>query len=251
MIYLYFALGFVLILAFICRDRNFYKLIMIFGKKGSGKTSYIAKKSLYYLKRGYKVYTNCYVAGTYQYDPRDIGLTTFPPGSVVFCDEVGLIWHNRDYKNFKKCVIEWFKLQRQYKIRMYLFSQAFDTDKVLRDLTDQIYICRRLGLLSVLRPVYKKIGITKDAEGQGQLVDCYDYGSIFSCEITYLPRYYCFFESFNPPDLPEINAFYQELDDFQALAQSTSKWLLFKVRALFLSLISFIKSKIQNKVDKR
>ena len=175
MIYIYVCCFLLLVIAFICRDRNFYKLIMIFGKKGSGKTSYIAKKSIYYLKKGYTVYTNCGVAGTLQYNPRDIGKNTFPPGSVVFCDEVGLIWHNRDYKNFQRCVIEWFKYQRHYKIRMYLFSQAFDCDKVLRDLTDQIYIVRRFGLISVLRPVYKQIGIATDSDGNGQLVDCYKY----------------------------------------------------------------------------
>lgn len=225
------------------RDRNFYKLIMIFGKKGSGKTSYIAKKSQYFLKKGYIVYTNCHVDGTLQFNPKHIGLSTFPPDSIVFCDEAGIIWNNRDYKNFQKCLIEWFKYQRQYKIRFYLFSQVYDdTDKVLRSLTDTMYIVRRLGLISILRPIQKKIGIATDTDGNGQIVDTFSYGSIFKTEITFLPRWYGFFKSFNPPPLPEIQATQQAYSEFSQMALDTRKWLLFHVRRLYQQLSAGIKA---------
>lgn len=245
---IYFILFFILWLLFIyiTKDRNFYKLIMIWGKKGSGKTSFIAKESLYFVNKGYRVYTNCNIPGTFNYNPRDIGINTFPPESIVFCDEVGLIWHNRDFKNFSKCVIEWFKYQRQYKIRMYLFSQAFDCDKVLRDLTDEMFIVRRLGYFSILRPVIKKIGISKDNDGNGQLVDTYSYGSILNCQITFLPRYYSFFKSFNPPSLPEINSYYQEYNEFQKLCISTKNWLLFHLREKAKQISFSIKSKFNH-----
>lgn len=243
--YIYICLAVILLIAWLCRDTNFYKLIMIFGKKGSGKTSFIAKESIKFVKKGYRVYTNCNIPGTYTYNPKHIGLKTFPPNSIVFCDEVGLIWHNRDYKNFNKCVIEWFKYQRQYKIRMYLFSQAFDCDKVLRDLTDSMYIVRRLGYISILRPVIKKIGISKDADGNGQLVDTYQYGSWLNCMITFLPRYYSFFDSFNPPSLPVIESYYKDYNDFQVLCTSTKDWLLFHLRQYAKHIYSAIKSKFK------
>lgn len=204
---IYFVFSLLLFIYFIfLTSSNPYTLTMIFGKKGSGKTTFIAKWSLKYIKQGRVVYSNVpiMIPGVRLYNPKDIGQYTFEPGSVVFCDEVGLIWHNRDYKNFQKCVINWFKFQRQYKIKMYLFSQCFDTDKVLRDLTDKIYIINRLGKFSILRPIIKQVGISTDESGNGSLVDTYKYGSIFDYKFTYIPRYVGLFSSFNPPVLDYI-----------------------------------------------
>ena len=132
---------------------------------------------------------------------------------------------------------------------MYLFSQAFDCDKVLRDLTDSMFIVRRFGYFSLLRPVIKKIGISKDNDGNGQLVDTYCYGSWLNCEITWLPRYYPFFDSFNPPALPEINSFYQEYNEFQKLSTDTRKWMLFHLRNFYLSVVDAF-SKFLSKLKK-
>ena len=128
---------------------------------------------------------------------------------------------------------------------MYLFSQAFDCDKVLRDLTDSMYIVRRFGYISVLRPVIKKIGISKDADGNGQLVDTYAYGSIFDSEITWLPRWYAFFQSFNPPQLPEIQAYYQDYNDYSALCKSGKDWFLFHARKYAKQIYLSISSKFK------
>lgn len=215
----------IIILIFLCSDNNPYQLIMLFGKKGSGKTTLIAKLSIKYNALGYKVYSNVVIPNTYYYDPKEIGLKTFPKNSVVFCDEVGLIWNNRDYKNFRSCVREWFKYQRQYKIRMYLFSQAFDVDKVLRDLTDKMYYIKRLGKLSLARPIYKNFGLATDENGNGTMVDSYSAGGLFSIKFTYLPRYYGLFNSFNPPELDLINGSYQPVNDDYVIFTKNYYWL--------------------------
>lgn len=221
---------FLILYLFIFSGSNPYTLTMIFGKKGCGKTSDIAKQSLYYIKKGYKVYSNVAISGTELYDPKNIGLNTFPPNSVVFCDEVGLIWNNRDFKTFQKCVREWFKYQRQYKIKMILYSQAFDIDKQLRDLTDNMYIMRRLGKISIKRPVYKKIGISKDGDGNGALVDTYSYGLLFSgWKFTYLPRYYGMFKSFNPPNLPIIKSTLIDYNDLSLIYADNKKYILYQL----------------------
>lgn len=237
-----------LLLTYFLRNNNPYKLIMIFGKKGSGKTTWIAKYSQKYIKKGYTVYSNVEIPGTFLYDPKDIGLYTFEPNSIVFCDEVGLIWHNRDFKNFKKCVIEFFKYQRQYKIRMYLFSQTFDTDKVLRDLTDEMYLIRRLGKLSIARPISKQIGIAKDKDGNGQLVDTYTYGSIFNTKFTYIPRYVGLFKSFDPPELPYIISAYNDYNELAEVYSDTKLWVLYTVRKAkdsFIPLLHKFKKKLR------
>lgn len=242
MIYVVLAIIIILIISYCLRDNNPYKLIMIFGKKGTGKTSDIAKDSQKWLKKGYKVYTNCQVAGCYDYNPEDIGLTTFPPDSIVYCDEVSLIWHNRDFKNFKKCVMQWFRFQRKYKIRVVLYSQSFDIDKVLRDLVDTMYLMNRIGPISIKRPIRKKIGITQDSDGNGKLADVYAFSPFWEWKFTYLPRYYGLFTSFNAPELPMIESVYQAYDDYSALYTDTKKWLILQLKNLIKKITVLINS---------
>ena len=99
---------------------------MVFGKKGSGKSTLMCKLALKYTKKGFKVYCNSYIPGTYYFDAADVGFYHFPEKSVLLIDEVGMIWDNRDFKSFKKEVRDYFKLQRHYKHIVYLFSQSFD-----------------------------------------------------------------------------------------------------------------------------
>lgn len=115
---------------------NPYKLIMIFGKKGCGKTTTICKLAKQHSKRGWLCFSTVDVSFAHTIDYSVIGDYWFPPNSVIFIDEVGMIWDNRDFKNFKSSVRDWFKFQRHNKVKVYLFSQTFDIDKKLRDLTE-------------------------------------------------------------------------------------------------------------------
>ena len=54
-----------------------------------------------------------------------------------------MIWDNRHFKDFKPEVRDWFKLQRHYRVKVYLFSQTFDIDKKLRDLTDDMFLIEK------------------------------------------------------------------------------------------------------------
>lgn len=225
-------------------SQNPYKLIMVFGKKGSGKTSLIAKLSLKYLRKGWKVYSNVSVAGVSVFSPDDVGRFGFEPNSVVFIDEVGLIWDNRKFKQFNDYVKSLFKYQRQYKLRIYLFSQAFDIDKKLRDLTDYMYILVRLGNLSIAKRVNKRVGIATDTNGNGNLVDCYKFGSIFDLHFTYLPRYYGLFESYNPPKLDLIQSTYSDFNDISKIYSSTKLWLIWTFNCMKDKVILWISIKL-------
>lgn len=244
MIYILVVIIFLLIISFSFRDNNPYKLIMNFGKKSVGKTTDIAKDSQKWLKKGLTCFTNCDVVGCYTYDPQHIGLYTFPPDSVVYCDEVSLIWHNRDFKNFKKCVMQWFRFQRKYRIRFVMYSQSFDVDKVLRDLTDEMYLINRIGNISIKRPIRKKIGITTDSEGNGKLADVYSFGPFWDWKFTYIPRYYGLFTSFNAPELPMIESVYQSYDDYSALYTDSKKWLLLQIKTIYEKMKGWLYAKI-------
>ena len=124
---------------------NPYKLVFVFGKKGSGKSTLIQKLSNQYYKNGWTVYSTEHSLNPniLPIDPKNIYNYEFPEHSCIFIDEVSLIWDNRDFKTMDKKVIEWFRYQRHHKCRVFLFSQSFDIDKKLRDLTDEMYLVNK------------------------------------------------------------------------------------------------------------
>ncbi len=195
------------------RYRNPYKLVMVFGKKGSGKTTFLTKVALQNLKKGKTVYSTVYVPGVILFDVQEIGTHTFPEESVILIDEVGMIWDNRNFKNFRTDVRDYFKLQRQYRNTVYLFSQAFDIDVKLRDLTDAMYLCKcHMGWLSVARRIRKDITIVHpQGEGEARIADDIELEPVFlsllgfkTAIFTYVPRWAKYFKSYNPPPLPFV-----------------------------------------------
>lgn len=214
-LYLKWFLAMAVVTAFIgyhlVRYRNPYKLFMVFGKKGSGKSTLMCKLAIKYTKKGFTVYCNSYIPGTYYFDAADVGFVHFPENSVLLIDEVGMIWDNRDFKTFKKEVRDYFKLQRHYKHIVFLFSQSFDVDKKLRDLTDNMYLITNiLNCVSVARRITKTITIThgdKNNTGESKLIDDMRFDPLIfffigSVKLTYIPRYVKYFNSFDAPQLP-------------------------------------------------
>ena len=196
--------------AFAYQYRNPYKLIMVFGKKGSGKTTLIAKLTYKYLKKGRPVYSTVAIPGAYLFDVNKIGLVNLPPESVIFIDEVGMIWDNRNYKQFKEHVRDYFKLQRHYRHTVYLFSQAFDIDVKLRNLTDHMYLTRTyFNVLSVARRISRSITIVHpSAEGEARIADDLSLDPLIlfwlnSVMITWVPTWVKYFDSFEVPVLKD------------------------------------------------
>lgn len=208
--------------------RNPYKLFMVFGKKGSGKSTLMCKQAIKYRKKGYKVYSNVYIPGTYLIENSDVGYFHMDCNSCVLLDEVGMIWDNRDYKSFQKPVRNYFKLQRHYRHVVFLFSQSFDIDKKLRDLTDNMYmITNFMNCFSVARRITKVITIShgdKNSTGESKLIDDYKLDPLFfwflgSVKFTYIPKYIKYFDSFEAPPLPEKEFPYIPMKEFPPLRQ--------------------------------
>lgn len=193
--------------------RNPYKLYMCFGKKGSGKTTLMTKLALQYQRKGWSVYCDREIPGCIQFKTEDFGRYQFPPNSLILVDEVGLVWDNRNFKNFPEHVKVYFKYQRQYQHVVYLFSQSFDIDKKIRDLTDHLYIVQNFfNCFSVARRVTKSLTVVhadKSAQGESKIVDDYNIDSLLlapfgTVKLTYIPKYSKYFKSFDPPRLPEF-----------------------------------------------
>lgn len=210
MIYLFWFFVFYIGLILYARKyRNPYTLNMYFGKKGCGKSTYIAKLAIRYLRRGFHVYVTSPLPGCIFLPPELVGVTHVPPNSVLLIDEVGMIWDNRNFKNFSSDVRDFFKLQRHYKVTVHMFSQAWDIDKKLRDLCDNLYIVTNvMGVFSYRKHVIKKFVVTEptgDTPGsimESLRIDSPLFAFFGARGFTFIPRYVKFFDSFEAPQLP-------------------------------------------------
>ncbi len=212
-----FEIGFYMLLAAIVfhlltrRYLNPFRLTMVVGKKGSGKTTWMVKLIYKHIRRGWKVYANMDLPGVYYFDPQDIGKYTFPSNSCVFIDEANIYWDNRNWKKTAMELIQFFRYQRQYKVKMFLFSQTFDVDPKIRSLCDDLYLINNYARVLGYAKRIRKYPDLKQAEGESEarIVDMIQYDSFLffmfgSRQLVYIPRWGKYFKTYNPPVLDEI-----------------------------------------------
>lgn len=200
--------GVLFLIVYGMKYRNPYRFYMVFGKKGAGKTTLITKLTLQHKRRGWKVYSTVPVPGALLFDANDIGKIMFDRDSVIFCDEGGILFDNRNFKNFRNDTRDWFKYQRHYRVKVYVFSQAFDIDVKLRNLTDYMYLCNiYFNVLSIARRVQRKIVIVHPSgESESRIADDMDFTPLWLAPfgglyITWVPKYIKYFDSFAAPEL--------------------------------------------------
>lgn len=244
----YFIVGFTLfVLALLFYTRKYvnpYKLIMVFGKKGSGKSTFLTKVAIQQLSKGKVVYSTTDVPGVRLFNVDDIGRCNFPEESVVLIDEVGMIWDNRQYKNFRTDVRDWFKLQRHNKVTVYLFSQTFDVDVKLRNLTDAMYLITcHFSVLSIARKIKRGIVIVNpDGQSEARIADSLEFVSpllsLFGARsliFTWIPNWTKYFDSFELPEKPPIG--YDQLYPYpQAKAADHIRMIKWRIRQRILYL---------------
>lgn len=225
MIWLFFIAFCLLLIPFVyftVKYRNPYKLIMVFGKKGSGKTTFLTKMTYKYQKKGRPVYSTEWAPGVHLFDVNQIGYMMFPENAVIFIDEVGMVWDNRNFKQFKPEVRDYFKLQRHYKHTVYLFSQTFDIDVKLRNLTDSMYLLKNhFGWFSVARKIKRSIVIVSPTgESESRIADNLEFEPLFlslfganTIICTFIPHWAKLFNSHEAPELAENESEYIEIPD--------------------------------------
>lgn len=214
MIYTIFLFLMSVIVFFFMYSKKFinpYRLYMVFGKKGSGKSTYMTRLALFYHKRGWHIMANYDCPYATRFEPKYLGRMIPPPNTVVLIDEVGCIWDNRNFKNFPDYTRDYFKFQRKYKNIVYLFSQTFDIDLKLRTLTDVMYLCTcPLPFLSIVRRIKRTIVLVQpSADAEGRIADSLEfvpwYMNLFGAravQFTWIPKYARHFNTNEAPELP-------------------------------------------------
>ena len=190
--------------------KNPYKLIMIMGKKGSGKSTSMLVYAYKHYKKGWKVYSTSHIPYAYYVDSTLIGRVQFPPHSVLLIDEVGMLWDNRNFKSFPEYLRDWFKYQRHYKVKVYLFSQSYDVDKKIRDLVDYLFISKTFLCFSWHKKVARRLTITQpQADREGMITDSFEFVSFLwwpfgSRKLIFIPRWIRAFDSYEAPKLKDM-----------------------------------------------
>jgi len=137
-------------------------LSIYFGVPGAGKTTFAAWLAKKDLKRGVPVWSNVPISGTYRLDPKcDIGVYMIAEGRVII-DEAGIEYNNRDFKQFSKNALYFYKYHRHYQLAIDVFSQGFDDmDKKIRVLAQKLYVVKRslLPWFVYRRQIKKRVGI--------------------------------------------------------------------------------------------
>lgn len=208
-IILWFLLFFLVFFAFFCsylskKYANPYTLTFLFGKKGAGKSCWMVAEMIRYLRNGYIVYTDMhdiFIKGVRIIDSSDLSRFRPQPGSVIFLDEVGISFDNRNFKTFPPGLRDFFKFLRKNRCICVMNSQAYDVDKKIRDTTDSMaLVISLIGCISLYRPIKRSITLV-DATGStdSRIADNLRFCSIFSWRFLWMPKYFKYFNSLEMP----------------------------------------------------
>lgn len=153
-------------------------IAIYFGSPGAGKTT-LACRLIKQSRRRY-AYTfcdfGCKIADFDNVDLTGLGKWTFPPNSLLVCDEAGITYNSRKFKTMPQETIKWYKLHRHYGVDCIMMSQSWeDMDITMRRLADRLYYIRKFGPFTLIRRVYKRVTIDEKTE---QIIDGYKMVSL-------------------------------------------------------------------------
>lgn len=188
-------------------------ITVFFAPPGVGKTSLAARfawwewfRSKFHRNKYWRVYANFPLKHTYTFEKSDIGIFDFSSSDdeddvLNLLDEAGIDFNSRRFKEMTDQQIQHFKEHRHYREDWYVFSQSFDVDKVIRDLTPRLYYLKKCLIwpytIKALR-IHKSLVVDKE---QKQLLDGYEFDPwflrIFTTRRYYLPPYWGMFDSWN------------------------------------------------------
>lgn len=188
---------------------------LYFGSPGCGKTT-LAVYQIYQDRKCKKpLYDyhfanfDCSIARNFKKE--GLGCWTFPPGSYVAFDESGVEFNGRKFKKMSEEFMEWAKEHRHYYVDADFFSQSWsDTDKVIRDLVEEVWHLKRIGPWTLARRIKKKVDIDEQTH---QPMDMFYKVKMIkrflsfpfndrAFFVIFRPKYYKYFDSHERKNLP-------------------------------------------------
>lgn len=173
-----------------------------FGVPGSGKTTFAAWLARHDLRRHGRVWSNVPITGTLKLEPKsDIGHWMICEGRVII-DEAGLEYNNREWKEFSRRSLYFFKYHRHYRLALDFFSQGWnDCDVKIRTLAQRFYVVKKslIPFFVYRRQIRRKVGIsdmTKD------IIDEYSFVP-FSRKYIFCPPLWRSFNTLSREVFPE------------------------------------------------
>lgn len=188
-----------------------YDFTLCFGKKGSGKTSNLAKLAYHAHKLGHTVYcTEENIAYTYHLPYDQIGHVWLEEDSLLLIDEIATLFNSRDFKTTPKAVRDYFRYTRHNRIKVVSYSQQFnDVDLQIRSMADDLLYVTRIGRnLSMYRKIEKTIEFVTNPDGQGIIAESYKKVGILhkgALSFCSLKRYRKYFDSYSRLAIPDID----------------------------------------------
>lgn len=177
-------------------------LSIYFGVPGAGKTTFASYLAKHDLKKGLKVWSNVPITGTYKLSPKDdIGNYSIVDGRVII-DEAGLEYNNRDFKEFSKNALRFYKYHRHNELAIDIFSQGYDDmDKKLRVLAQRLYVVKKslIPFFIRRRTIAKKVGINELSK---EIIDEY-YFVPLSSKWIFAPFVWKMFNTISREELPD------------------------------------------------
>lgn len=229
--------------------KNDYLLKIIFGRKGSGKSTLLTKYSIMFNKLGWHVFSDSPIFGTYKLNADWMGVYDFPENSVLLIDEGAITFHQRNWKQFKTTMKDFFVMQRHKRVYVIVASQSFNLDKVIRDLSDQLFLLvNYMGIFTVAKRIHRGTKlVNQENDGDGFIGDSYTWDLPWYWDFVYIPRWVKFFNSYRSDPLPPVSRDRWKFENEPYLYRLTD-WRFYKkdqIQSVVRDIGSWIDSKTQ------
>jgi len=193
-------------------------ITIYFAPPGVGKSTLCARFAFWeWFKKKFsnnkyeRVFCNFPVKHTFLYEKDDLGVYDMGSNTLILLDEAGSEYWSRSYKDLARHQMDYFRKHRHYRHDIILFSQSFDCDKLLRDLTPMLYYIKKCWFwpytVKCLR-IHKSMIVDEDSH---QLLDGYEFDPflvrLFTTKRYYLPPYWGLFDSWETPKLSDAKIF--------------------------------------------
>lgn len=191
------------------------KLKLIFGRKGSGKTCCLARFARKAISKKRHVYSNVRLNFPSEYfhffDLSDLGYFCPEKNALFLCDEINLLWDNRDFKSFDKVTGVFLRYQRHFKATIICYSQTYDCDKKIKSISDELYISVKRFKFGVLKRVDKYITVRTPEQGESDIVEGYELRHFWlpsGRDVYWLPSWYKYHDSYSTYALPTYDDYF-------------------------------------------